>query len=251
MNQSNQLFHDPKKLRRLVGASGLLLPTSLLLLGLILPQVCTYRSISDYYFAPFAGEIFVGFLFFIGFFLISYKGDFSYGGSIKTDDRVSTFAGLCAFSIALFPIEGYSCGIHGEQIHAFVNTGKQCSGGVCHAIDFVDFSPFSLSDTIHSFATTGYFLSLAYFSICLFTKTAPGGYISKAKKRRNTVYKITGYTLLSVIILIGVKGFILDNTQYAILWDKYAITFFLETLGLISFGIAWWVKGGGIKSLQD
>ncbi len=250
MNNSD-LFHDPKKLRKLVGITGILLPTSLLFIGLAFPHVCTYKTMSEYYFAPFAGDIFVGFLFFIGFFLISYKGDFSYGDSTKWDDRISTFAGVCTFGIALFPVEGYSCGFQGEQIRAFIHTAQQCTGGMCHAIDFIDYSLFSQSANLHAFATLGYFLSLAYFSICIFTKTSPDGKMSGAKKKRNTIYRISGYTIISVLIIIGLKSYLLDSTPYAAPWDKFAVTFFLEALGLIAFGFAWWVKGGGFKAVQD
>ncbi len=248
---NSDLFHDPKKLRKMVGLTGILLPTSLLLIGLVFPQVCTYKTMSEYYFAPFAGDIFVGFLFFIGFFLISYKGDFSYGDNTKWDDRLSTFAGICTFGIALFPVEGYSCGFQGEKIRAYIDTAQQCTGSICHAVDFVDYSLFSQSANLHILATSGYFLSLAYFSIFIFTKTSPDGHMSDAKKKRNMVYKISGYTIISVLIVIGVKPLLIDHTSYAALWDKLAITFFLETLGLVAFGLAWWVKGGGFKAVQD
>ncbi len=250
MNNSN-LFHDPKKLRKLVGLTGILLPTSLLLIGLSFPQICTYKTMSHYYFAPFAGDIFVGFLFFIGFFLISYKGDFSYGDDTKWDDRISTFAGICAFGIALFPAEGHSCGFQEEQTRAFIHTAQQCTGSVCHAIDFIDYSLFSLSTNLHVIATLGYFLSLAYFSIFIFTKTSPNGQISDEKKQRNLIYRISGFTIIAVLLLIGGKTFLFDNTSFAALWDKLAITFFLESLALVSFGFAWWVKGGGFKPVQD
>ncbi|MFL0800706.1 MAG: hypothetical protein K6L80_09685 [Agarilytica sp.] len=251
MNNNNNLFHDPKKLRKLVGLTGILLPTSLLIIGLSFPQICTHKTMSEYYFAPFAGDIFVGFLFFIGFFLISYKGDFSYGDDTKWDDRISTFAGICTFGIALFPVEGQSCGFQNELVRAFIYTGQQCSGAICHAIDFVDFSLFSFSASLHAMATLGYFLSLAYFSIFIFTKTSPDGHMSNLKKKRNMIYKISGYTIVLVLILIGAKRFFIDGTSVGNLWDKLTITFFLESLALVSFGFAWWVKGGGFKAVQD
>lgn len=270
MNENNNvLFHDPKKLRRYVGISSFLLPTSLLIIGLILPQVCTYPTMSDYYFAPFGGDLLVGFLFFIGFFLIAYKGDFDYTDSTKWDDRLSTFAGICAFGIALFPIDGSSCGFEGEQIRAFINTSEyscaieakeslatikpteQCSAGTCPHQATIDYSLFSQSGNLHSITTLGFFLSLAYFSIFIFTKTNPTSEMSPLKKKRNSIYKTTGYILISVIVLMGVKRFALAGSPYASMWDKYAITFFLEAIGLFAFGFAWWVKGGGYKSVQD
>lgn len=251
MSTDNTLFHDPKKLRRLVGTLAFLLPLLLLLISLSMPQVCTHKTISHYYFAPLGGDILVGILFFIGFFLICYKGDFSYGASTKWDDYISTFAGLCAFGIALFPADGYSCLFQGELTRAFISTGQQCETGNCHAQHFIDYILFSYSNHLHAFSTAGFFLALAYFSLFIFTKSDPTQAISAGKRQRNRVYLTSGTTILVILTLMGTKHMMIYGGPYADIWDQFKVTFILETIGLFAFGIAWWVKGGGMKLIQD
>ncbi|HEX2712002.1 MAG TPA: hypothetical protein VHM88_07240, partial [Candidatus Acidoferrales bacterium] len=48
------------------------------------------------------------------------------------------------------------------------------------------------------------FLTLAYFSIVLFTETDPHKKPTRQKLQRNTVYRICGYTILACIFLVVV-----------------------------------------------
>ena len=248
MSVDNSLFHDPKKLRRLVGITAFLLPISLFVLSFSVPTVCTYKTISNFYFAPFGGDILVGILFFIGFFLISYKGQGDYGSSAKTDDIVSTVAGISAFGIALFPTVGYSCGEAQEMIRAYIHTSQLCEGGSCHALDFIDYDLFPSSNDLHSLTTLVFFLALAYFSLCIFTKSA--GEMTEQKKRRNRIYRITGITIIVCLLLMGIRKFFLEGAP-AEQWDAAKVTFVLESIGLFAFGFAWFVKGEGVKWVND
>jgi len=241
------LFHNPQKLRRIVGVLALSLPFSLLIIGLISPSVCNYRTISDYYFAPLAGDLLVGILFFMGFFLISYKGQPDYGASAKWDSFVSTVAGISAIGIAIFPVDGYSCEVS-TVARVYVTVQELCSGEACGLKLPIRFFFFEYSQSLHVFSTVTFFSSLAYISFFLFTKHGAGP-MSEAKKQRNKVYRITAMVIVAVMLGMGAKRFMSLDMQQSL--DAIALTFWLETIGLLAFGFAWWVKGEGLSWLND
>lgn len=230
--------------------TAFLLPTSLQILSVVIPQICAYRTISHFYFAPFGGDVLVGILFFIGFFLIAYQGQEDYGPSVKWDKRISTFAGICAFGIALFPAKGYSCFFDRELIRAYVHTSEVCVGAHCDAKHFIDYELFPRVADLHSISTLGFFLALAYFAFFIFTKSAADGTMTVQKKRRNVIYKSSALTIVAVLVFMGIRKFVITEAQ-AEYWDAWRLTFFLESTGLFAFGIAWWVKGEGLPMVND
>ena len=234
---TDDLFHDPKKLRRLVGILAFLLPTSLLIVG-VAPQVCFHRTISHFYFSPLGGDILVGILFFIGFFLISYNGERGYE-HVKWDRWISTIAGVCAFGIAIFPAEGTGCNEVAFQTVTFVDETNA-----------VRYQFFPGSGNLHGISTAGFFLALAYFSLYLFTKSSPNSDKTQQKKRRNIIYKTTGTIILLILVLMAIRKFAMEGV-HADIWDHWHLTFVLEALGLYAFGFAWWVKGEGLAWVND
>ena len=121
------------------------------------------------------GDVFVGTLCAIGVFFYAYMG-YTKGGDV--DDKVGNFAGVCAIGAALFPTEP--------------------SGGL------------GVPATFHGIAHVVFaallFLTLAYFSLVLFTKTHPGRPRTPEKRRRDWVYRAAGYTILASMALIGILG---------------------------------------------
>ncbi len=81
------------KLRQLVGALGILLPASCLAFGLLYELE---PSISDYYATPMR-NVFVGILWAIGFFLLTYRGH------ERKDDVAGDLCFVCALGVALCP----------------------------------------------------------------------------------------------------------------------------------------------------
>ena len=86
-------------------------------------------------------------------------------------------------------------------------------------------------------AATVMFLTLAYFSYCLFTKS--NGQPTPQKRKRNVVYRICGVAIVACIVLVGVFKLFLAATPIADLDPA----FWLESLALWAFGISWFVKG--------
>jgi len=122
-------------LRILIGATGILLP-----LLLIIGNFVAYNnfeiefSVSDYYDNSTAGDILVGVLFVLGFFLMAYKG------YDRIDSRAANLGCIFSLGVALFPTTS--------------------SNNVIHIMHFV----FALL----------LFSVFIFFSIYLFRKTGPG-----------------------------------------------------------------------------
>ena len=83
-------------LRILIGVLGCSLPI-VLILGCLIRGDCTtvQDSISAYYYTPLR-DVFVGFLFVLGFFLLTYKG-------YRGDNIVANIGFVFALGVALFP----------------------------------------------------------------------------------------------------------------------------------------------------
>ncbi|MFY0682025.1 MAG: hypothetical protein JXR13_15750 [Thalassovita sp.] len=202
------------RVRRALGYLGLLFPF-LLILGGYLSESDVLPSVSDYYHSTMR-DIFVGSLFAIGVFLISYKGHPLKDGEKLSDDIVATIAGLSAFGVAIFPNEGGTG--HPESMSQMILGLKIAAVG--HYISAIIFLG-----------------SLAYFCLVKFAKTA--------LPHRRRIYRACGWfillggTLATVASYYKVYGtpaqsaFVVENRL--VLW--------VEALGIWAFGISWLTKG--------
>jgi hypothetical protein len=85
-------------LRILIGATGILLPLLLICGNLITNNTLAIElSVSDYYDNGTAGDILVGILFVLGFFLMAYKG------YERIDSITANLGCIFALGVALFP----------------------------------------------------------------------------------------------------------------------------------------------------
>lgn len=85
-------------LRTIIGMLGFCLPPLLYLVnGLVNQQWKLENSISDYYDNGAAGDVFVGVLYVLGFFLFAYKGP------DRIDDRVADCGAFFALGVAMCP----------------------------------------------------------------------------------------------------------------------------------------------------
>jgi hypothetical protein len=183
-------------LRRAVGAMGVLLPIALAVGYLLVGGSGILASISDYYHTD-VGDVFVGTMFAIGWFLFAYRGH------ERQDDLAGDFAWVCALGVALFP------------------TGH----------------PVAMIRALHFIAAALLFLTLAYFSWALFTKT--GGSPTPEKLKRNKIYRACAVVMVACIVLIAVYSWFLSGTPLSSLKP----VFWLETFALWAFGTSWFIKG--------
>lgn len=192
-------------LRKLIGFLGMGLPFIVALGGLMVYGTVLQGSISAYYYTGMR-DVFVGILSAIGVFLISYHGydliDFIAGKA----------GGVFALGIALFPTAP--------------------AGHVTPTDEVIG--------RIHYAFAALFFLTIAYFSLFLFTKTNPEKPPTSMKKRRNKVYRICGVAILACLALIAINKLKSDGL---IIHEKDHPVFWLETVANLAFGISWIVKG--------
>ncbi len=152
-------------LRILIGATGILLPFLLIIGNLIANNTMKIEfSVSDYYDNSTAGDILVGVLFVLGFFLMTYKG------YDKTDSITANFGCVFALGVALCPTTS--------------------TNEVVHILHFV----FALL----------LFTVFIIFSIYLFRQTDPGKHITREKEMRNNIYLVCGLVMIACIAAIAV-----------------------------------------------
>lgn len=204
--EADRLLITYLTLRKYIGALGISLPFILLFGGYLIFNLNIQSSISSYYHTG-VGDIFVGVIFTIGIFLFSYKG------YEKKDDIAGDIACVCAIGLALFPTSPDGNIDRVNEVIGYVHLG------------FASF----------------FFLTLAYFSLCLFTKGHEGAEITPEKIIRNNFYRICGYLMLLALALILVFAFLPDAIKTSL--EYLDPVFWLESIAIIAFGTSWLVKG--------
>lgn len=203
------------RVRKALGWLGVGFPIVLVIGGLV-AESRILPSISDYYHSIMR-DIFVGSLFAIGVFLISYRGHPLKDGEWFSDDFVATLAGLSAFGVALFPNE---------------SGGRDQTETLSQQLMGFDWAAIG-----HYVSAVIFLGTLAYFCLVKFARTA------QPKRRR--IYRFCGWFILgggvlataaSMVKLYGPSGWSAAITDLKII-------FWIETLGILAFGISWLVKG--------
>ncbi len=186
-------------LRRVVGLLGVLLPIVLAVGEKMIFGGSSLRPSLSAYYDSPMRDVFVGSLFVIGLFLFSYRG------YERKDDVAGDLACVFALGVALSPISSASYAIR----------------------------------MTHSLSAAALFITLAFFSLFLFTKSKPGRPLTPEKRFRNRIYVTCGLMMLGAVAAIGL---------YYALGSPPSITrlnpvFWLEALALAAFGFSWFVKG--------
>jgi hypothetical protein len=202
-NQESLVF-SYLELRKILGILGMSLPFILFFGGWIIFNTGLQGSMSSYYHTDM-GDVLVGMLFAMGFFLLSYKG------YERSDDLAGDLGFVFALGVALFPTKPQ--GASGSDVIGI----------------------------IHMAFTVLFFLTLMYFSLILFTKTDPEKPPTKRKLQRNTVYKVCGIIMGVCIALISVYVLLPDHLEAV--FKPYKPVFWLEAIAICAFGISWLVKG--------
>ncbi len=211
---SNDLVFSYLTLRKVIGILGIALPFVVSLGARIFFKTGFQSSISSYYHTGMR-DYFVGTLFVIGFFLLAYRG------YERTDDIAGDIAWLSAVGIALFP-----------------TTANSSVTSWAHLIG-----------NIHLAFSAVFFLTLAYFSLFLFTKTNPNKPPTKRKLQRNKVYRACGYTMSICIVLMAIYAFFPGTFQP--LFENIKFIYWIEALAIFAFGVSWFTKSEAILKDDD
>lgn len=163
-------------MRKTVGYFGIALPIVVFLIGFALPPHQFLGSISDYYYVPFAGSVFVGALWAIGVFLWFY--DYA-----RADNILTSSAGTFAIGVAVFP------------------TSK----------DNLPLGIVSVA-TVHLVCAALFFAVLAVLSLFYFTR---GDTESRPRKKiRNRIYVASGLIILLALVVAAAGRAILGRESY-------------------------------------
>jgi hypothetical protein len=238
MAEDKNLVMSYHRMRRWVGYLGLSLPFSLIIgdwlfhdkniyqnPNLMQMCKCNYastdhlrKSISDYFYTPM-GELFVGTLCAVSFFLFLYKGYKKRPGEFMPGDSFMTnFAGICALLVAIFPMDL-----------------DQCSPDNFRT--FISHKPVGF---IHYGAAVLFFVSLGIMCLVNFRRTKTVAQFGTMPS--HNFYKWCGigiFASLIAILLFKVVPFLND-------WAKsigFESLFWFETTSLLFFGASWLKKG--------
>jgi hypothetical protein len=191
-------------LRRAIGIIGIALPFVLVIGKILLDGPGLEDTISHYYYTDMR-DVFVGSLCSIAVFLMSYRG-------YEHADRIAgNLACAFALGVALLP-----------------TSPDQASPRA------------TLIGYLHLFSAACLLLTLAYFSLVLFRKTDPTKTPTPRKLQRNSVYMVCGWTIVVCVALAAIVGGFVSKDSPAMKLDPI---FWLESVAVIAFGIAWLTKG--------
>ena len=202
-NKYSRHTYSYMTLRKTVGWIGLLLPFVLMLGGFFIFQGKLVESSISYYYHTGMRDVFVGALCAVALFL------FYYTGYDKWDDWAGFLGGIFALGVAWFPT---------------TKSGPDDWVGLVHLVCAVLF-----------------FITLAAFSLFLFTKTERGKRPWGRKKKRNLIYIICGIIMLACLIVILVYKILLKDNAH-----ETSFVYWGETIALVAFGVSWLTKGEAI-----
>lgn len=197
-------------LRKAVGILGVALPFVVSIGAWILSGAGLKGSISSYYYSVMH-DVFVGILWAIGVFLISYKG-YTDGDNIAAD-----LGGAFAIGVSLFPTSPEP-------------------------------GPTTVIGGLHFAFAAGFFVTLIYFSGFLFTRSDQD-VLPQPKQRRNRVYRLCAWMMSVCIVLILIYKLLPADT--AAPFKSLNPIFWLEALAIVAFGVSWLTKGEAITLLND
>jgi len=197
-------------LQRIVGVMAVALPFVLFFGNWALTGNEFESSISAYYHTPM-GSVFVGVLWALGVFFLSYN--YRPLPGFNLDNKLSTLASVAAVCVAVFPTTS----------DASVSTRSEQNIGIVHMI-----------------SAGVLFTLLAVFALFLFPKSS--GEMTPQKRRRNLVYRICGVVMAAAILSMFPSQLAPDS------WHLFLV---LETISVLAFGISWLIKGGFLGILAD
>ncbi|MEM9714900.1 MAG: hypothetical protein AAF826_00130 [Pseudomonadota bacterium] len=263
INNDQDYRLNQRRLARWIGAMAICLP--FVLLASTIWVGCMRDSVSHFYFTPFFGDVFVGVMFFIGTFLIAYRGD------NKSENWFATLAGIGAFGTALFPINHDGCRKTEFASRVFARTNDISAapneapynyaltplrdGAMENFFILIGAAP--ILHSVFALMLTGF---LAYYCFRVFTRVDPetqlnpDGSLTAVKQRRNRFYRIAGWMIVFAIVSMTTHV-ILKNVLGIPTgipgWDNARGSFIAEAVAMVAFGISWVIKGRIFSGLDD
>jgi hypothetical protein len=207
--KNKSLILSDKAYRRLIGILGMALPLVCFAGGAIFAGYRLQSSISSYYHTN-VRDFFVGLMFALSLFLVTYKGH------ERIDTVVDIVTGFAGLSLALFPC-----------------LGKDAKD----PIGFFQLPPVA-SDLVHVCSAGAFFFLLAFTATFLFTRSSQGRHPRGPKLTRNVIYVVCG-----CLMFAGLACLIVLRIFFPAALEDTSVVFWIETLMLEAFGISWLVKG--------
>jgi ABC-type amino acid transport system permease subunit len=175
-------------------------------------------SVSHFYYTA-SGPLFTGILITVAIFLLCYKGNPIKPNDDKyawlSDNRLASFAGVCALGIVVFPI-GSDDKIT-DNIHIFVAS--------------------AFAATVHLSFAALFFVSIAIMCIVNFRRHPNKVFVHT---QEGNLYLVCGWGILICLLVLAIYSFTPWHSQA---WVPYSFVYIVEAMMLILFGIAWLVKG--------
>lgn len=207
-------------MRLIVGILGLSI-------GILLPIIAAFLSgcsllqdsISHYYYTV-AGDVFVGLLCAVAFFLILYPGEG------RWEDIWTNIAGVCALGVAFFP------------------TGYHQQNDACTKYSFEYERWVSI---LHLLSAGAFFIILGGVTFFQFSKiTAP--MTARERLNRKWFYKGCGIAMwLCIAVLIPMTF----SENYSRFLSVNKLVFVAEVIALVAFGWCWLKKGTELQSENE
>lgn len=201
-----------KKIRIAVGWLGIAVPVLCFFGTRILGNCSDYQySISDYYYTVMR-SCFTGTICAVSLFLFAYRGP------MRLDAWMGNLGGIFGLGVVFFPT-----GVP-DETHT-----------LCTLVVGDPGTP--VTSILHYISASLFFAVLVVFSLVLFTMGDP--HPTKAKKNRNSVFRICGWTMVAACLLILLNEFWQALHNW---WIDIHPVFWLETIALWAFGISWLTK---------
>jgi hypothetical protein len=197
-------------LRKVVGWIGTLLPVVLVAGDAAFSSTPLPISFSDYYYTPMR-NIMVGSLAVLGVFLLVYDV------GVPGYRWITNIAGVGVLGVALLP---------GTPEIPHPTTSQNVVGDV------------------HVFFASVAFIAFSVATWCFTRADSDGSDGTTPSKGACTFYRASAIVMLAFIVLSGAAILLPQSVQ-----DATKVLFITEALASMSFGIAWLVKGGGLRPL--
>ena len=212
------------RLRLYLGILGILLPIIIVVGDSIDKHSFLVQCSISHYYYTIMRNIFVGFLWAFGLFLVTYPGYKKENAKIS-DDWLTNISGILAIIVSLVP--------------------TICSR--CIFCDVTDGHSNSLYNHIHLVSAGLFLILMGYMSYFRFTQSdKKKDTWENGKLQRNNIYRICAYFIWGSILVL------ILNFAFNIISDEAfpQFVYTCEVVALWAFGFAWMVKGKALDKIM-